>query len=92
LLPLVGVEEGTLWGGGWWENGWEKCVNFSVGLNVTFSGFLFQKSFDVLKAVNMKVMVLLNMTPYTRKNWFITHLQDQEIAGYLSFLDVTIFT
>jgi hypothetical protein len=55
------------WGVGWLEDGWEKSVNFSVGLNVTFSGFLFQKRFDVLKAVNMKVMVFLNMTPYTQK-------------------------
>ena len=47
--------------------GGKKSVNFSFGLNVTFSGFLFQKRFDVLKAVNMKVMVFLNMTPYTRK-------------------------
>lgn len=53
--------------GGRWADGWKKSVNFSVDVSVTFSGFLFQKRFDILKAVNMKIMVFLNMTPYTQK-------------------------
>jgi hypothetical protein len=54
---------GPLWEGSWWGDGWEKSVSFSVDVSVTFSGFLFQKRFDILKLVNVKIMVFLNMTP-----------------------------
>ena len=71
------MEEGTLWGCGWWEDGWGKSLNFSIGLNVTFSGLLFQKRFDVLKAVNMKVMVFLNMTVKGFKKCCVSSAMDE---------------
>jgi len=77
------------WGGGWWEDGWEKSVNFSVGLNVTFSGFIFQKSFDVLKAVSMKVMAFLNMTPYTHKTGLSGTCRTKRLRDILVFWILT---
>jgi hypothetical protein len=42
--------------------------------------------------VNMKVMGFPEYDNIYMKSWFIRHLQDQEIVGYLSSLDITVFT